>query len=132
MKVDRYTKLVLTIIAACLVWICLNGIPAATAQAQNDRFAISAAGHTFLRAYRLNVSTGEIDLCSLENGCKPIPGSRVQSGACWSVRYRTFEALDRVVQNVPCRHLFRVDTSPDESSRRLISHINVWATPWAL
>ena len=78
MKVDRYTKLVLTIIAACLVWICFNGIPTATAQAQNDRFAISAAGHTFLRAYRLNVSTGEIDLCSLENGCKPIPGSRVQ------------------------------------------------------
>lgn len=78
MKPDRFTKAVLTIIAACLVWICLNGIPSASARAQSDRFAISAAGHTFLRAYRLNVNTGEVDICSLEKGCKPIPGSRVQ------------------------------------------------------
>ena len=34
MNVDAYTKAVLTIIAACLVWICLNGVtPVAGAQA---------------------------------------------------------------------------------------------------
>jgi hypothetical protein len=34
MNVDAYTKAVLTVIAACLMWICLNGVtPAASAQA---------------------------------------------------------------------------------------------------
>ena len=77
MKTDRYTKVVLTIMPACLVWVSLNGVPTPTAQAQSGRFAISAAGHNFLRAYRVNVNTGEMDICSYEKGCKPIPGSRV-------------------------------------------------------
>jgi len=35
MNPDLYTKTVLTIIAACLVWICVNGVtPTASAQAQ--------------------------------------------------------------------------------------------------
>ena len=35
MKTDAYTKVVLTVIAACLVWICANGaIPATQAQAK--------------------------------------------------------------------------------------------------
>ena len=34
MKIDLYTKAVLTVIAACLVWICVNGAtPVAQAQA---------------------------------------------------------------------------------------------------
>jgi hypothetical protein len=34
MTIDAYTKVVLTVIAACLVWMCLNGVtPAASAQA---------------------------------------------------------------------------------------------------
>jgi hypothetical protein len=34
MRVDAYTKAVLTVIAACLMWICLNGVtPVASAQA---------------------------------------------------------------------------------------------------
>jgi len=78
MNLDRYTNLVLTIIAAALVWMCLNGVRSPAARAQSNRFAISAAGNTFLRAYRLNVNTGEIDICSLEKGCTPIPDSRVQ------------------------------------------------------
>ncbi len=77
MKTDPYMRVILTIIAACLVWMSLNGIPAPTARAQSDRFAISAAGDTFLRAYRVNVNTGEMDICSFEKGCRPIPGSRV-------------------------------------------------------
>ncbi len=78
MKPDRYTKALLALIAGCLVWICLNDVPTASARAQGERFAISAAGDTFLRAYRLNVHTGEIDSCSFEKGCRPIPDSRVQ------------------------------------------------------
>ncbi len=77
MNADRYTKIIFTIIAGSLVWICIRGIPGPNVQAQTDRFAIAAARHTFLRAYRLNVNSGEIDICSLENGCKPIPDSRI-------------------------------------------------------
>lgn len=34
MKVDFYTKAVLTVIAVCLVWMCINGVtPVASAQA---------------------------------------------------------------------------------------------------
>ena len=34
MKPDLYTKFVLTVIAACLVWLCVNGVtPTALAQA---------------------------------------------------------------------------------------------------
>ena len=35
MKIDLYTKTILTVIAACLVWMCVTrGIPAASAQGQ--------------------------------------------------------------------------------------------------
>lgn len=35
MKIDAYTKAVLTVIALCLVWQCVNGVtPTALAQAQ--------------------------------------------------------------------------------------------------
>ncbi len=38
MTVDRYTKVVLTVIAACLVWLSLGGPSLITpVQAQNDR-----------------------------------------------------------------------------------------------
>ena len=40
MYVDRYTKLVLTVIAVCLVWISLGGPSLITsASAQGDGFA---------------------------------------------------------------------------------------------
>ena len=79
MRIDRYTKLLLTIIAVCLIWICVGRQPGAQAQAERPRFTISAAGgQFFLRAYRINVYTGEMDLCSLEKGCMPIPDTRVK------------------------------------------------------
>jgi len=39
MNVDRYTKCVLTVIAACLVWICVMGttLPVSAAQQQRQR-----------------------------------------------------------------------------------------------
>ena len=37
MKIDVYTKVVLTVIALCLVWQCVNGVtPAALAQPQSQ------------------------------------------------------------------------------------------------
>ena len=40
MKPDLYTKSVLTVIAACLVWLCVNGVtPTALAQAPRDAAA---------------------------------------------------------------------------------------------
>jgi hypothetical protein len=42
MRIDRYTKFVLTIIAACLVWLSLGGptvLP--TAQAQSNQVVIA-------------------------------------------------------------------------------------------
>lgn len=79
MRIDRYTKVLLTIIAACLIWISINSIAEVKAETERPRFAISAAGaEFFLRAYRVDVYTGEMDICSLEKGCKPIPDSRVK------------------------------------------------------
>jgi hypothetical protein len=34
---DRYTKTVLTVIAACLLWICLRDVAPVPAYAQTDR-----------------------------------------------------------------------------------------------
>ncbi len=41
MLTDVYTRGILTVIALCLVWLCLNGLaPAVTAQAQAQRVVI--------------------------------------------------------------------------------------------
>ncbi len=37
MRIDLYTKVVLTVIAACLVWICVSGAALAPVMAQNTR-----------------------------------------------------------------------------------------------
>ena len=45
MSVDRYTKLVLTVIALCLVWLSLNGPTLITpVTAQVDRQSVYIAG----------------------------------------------------------------------------------------
>ena len=42
MRIDRYTKFVLTIIAACLVWLSLGGpVVLPTAQAQSNQVVIA-------------------------------------------------------------------------------------------
>jgi hypothetical protein len=38
MRIDLYTKTVLTVIALCLLWLCVNGSPLSTpAYAEQDR-----------------------------------------------------------------------------------------------
>ena len=64
MNVDTYTKGVLTIIAACLVWMCLNGVtPAANAQAKLPQptpvVLVDANGMPIYTAEGLRVNTGK-------------------------------------------------------------------------
>lgn len=41
MEPDRYTEVVLTVMAACLIWLCVDGLtPAATAQAEVQRVVL--------------------------------------------------------------------------------------------
>jgi hypothetical protein len=40
MAVDRYTKFVLTVIAGCLLWICVAGVPSPLHAQQNTAFQI--------------------------------------------------------------------------------------------
>ncbi len=56
MAVDRYTKTVLTVIAACLVWLCVAGLPGA-AQAQQ---AVTLQNSTGAAVPVVIVGTGSI------------------------------------------------------------------------
>ncbi len=59
MKTDRYTKLILTIIALCLMVICLNGIPSEKqVQAQSGRYQIQPGGSGSV--FLLETSTGKV------------------------------------------------------------------------
>ena len=64
MNVDTYTKGVLTIIAACLIWMCLNGVtPAANAQAKLPQptpvVLVDANGIPIYGPEGLRVTTGK-------------------------------------------------------------------------
>jgi hypothetical protein len=65
MNVDAYTKGLLTVIAACLVWMCLNGVtPAASAQARAQLpqptpvVLVDAKGMPIFTAEGLRVNVG--------------------------------------------------------------------------
>jgi hypothetical protein len=63
MNVDAYTKGLLTVIAACLVWMCLNGVmPAANAQAKlpppTPVVLVDANGMPIFTAQGLRVNFG--------------------------------------------------------------------------
>ncbi len=61
MRIDRFTKFILTTIAICLVVICLNGIPSGKqVQAQGGRYAIQPGGSGSV--YLLETSTGKITI----------------------------------------------------------------------
>ena len=57
MQVDTYTKGLLTVIAACLVWMCLNGItPAAQAQAAPSRVVLVDANGNAIKVLPVMVA----------------------------------------------------------------------------
>ena len=76
MKTDRYTKAMLTIIALCLLWICANGVPTSTAQAQGGPYAIHGDGNG---VFRVDTRTGEI-VTFVDIGNDP------RSGKGWELR----------------------------------------------
>lgn len=57
MKTDQYTRTVLTVIALCLVWIAVNGVPSVDVQAQGGNFQISS---TQYGVFRVEAETGDI------------------------------------------------------------------------
>ncbi len=65
MKIDRSAKILLTVIAACLGWIALRGLPEATVHGQFEerarRFEMDPCGGANC-VFRLDTETGEIEL----------------------------------------------------------------------
>jgi hypothetical protein len=59
MQSDRYLKAVLTVIAACLVLICLNLVSSANATSEpSGKYFIAGGGERHI--YRLDTDSGEV------------------------------------------------------------------------
>ena len=96
MKIDLYTKTVLTVIAACLVWICISGVtPVARAQAQPDQAAQGPAvpptrvmlvdeENRPIHVQGLRVHSGGVPL-PVDVGASPLPVAvrSIQRGGAW-------------------------------------------------
>ncbi len=86
MNVDAYTNAVLTIIAACLVWICLNGVtPVAGAQAARPAPApviLVDANGTPLSAVPVIVGNPSLPV-EVTNRALAVAVQSIQRGAQW-------------------------------------------------
>ena len=91
MKIDLYTKAVLTVIAACLVWICVSGItPVAQAQAAQavapppTRVMLVDEENRPIHAQGLRVHFGGVPL-PVDVGSSPVPVAlrSIQRGGAW-------------------------------------------------
>ena len=62
MKIDLYTRTVLTVIAACLVWLCVNAVtPTAAAQADVQKVVlVDSRGLPVIGALGLRVNFGDL------------------------------------------------------------------------
>lgn len=90
MNVDTYTKGVLTIIAGCLVWMCLNGVtPAANAQAMPQPtpvVLVDANGMPIYTAEGLRVNIGKTVVpVTVANPSLPVSLRSIQRTAAWDV-----------------------------------------------
>jgi hypothetical protein len=95
MNVDTYTKGLLTVIAACLVWICVNGaIPAAQAQAgqpQPTRVVLVDANGAFVRALPVIVANQSMNVAvtnpqlpvTVTNQSLAVSVRGIQRGTVW-------------------------------------------------
>jgi len=95
MNVDTYTKGLLTVIAACLVWICLNGaIPAAQAQAGQPpptRVVLVDANGAFIRALPVIVANPSVNVAvtnpqlavAVSNTTIPVAVRSIERGTAW-------------------------------------------------
>ena len=98
MTIDAYTKGVLTVIAACLVWMCVNGMtPAASAQAGKPEPApvvlVDAKGTPLITSQGLLVNLGTKALpvvvgnvpmpVEIANPSLAVSVRSIQRGAAW-------------------------------------------------
>jgi hypothetical protein len=62
MKTDLYTRTILTVIAACLVWLCVNSLtPSALAQADVQKvMLVDTRGLPVIGALGLRVNFGDV------------------------------------------------------------------------
>ena len=91
MKIDLYTKAVLTVIAACLVWICVSGVtPVAQAQAPQaaspppTRVMLVDEDNRPIHAQGLRVHFGGMPV-PVDVGTSPLPVAlrSIQRGGAW-------------------------------------------------
>ena len=91
MKIDLYTKAVLTVIAACLVWICISGVtPVAQAQATQapapppTRVMLVDEANRPIHAQGLRVHFGGVPV-PVDVGTSPLPVAlrSIQRGGAW-------------------------------------------------
>jgi hypothetical protein len=93
MKTDAYTKAILTIIAACLMWMCLNGVtPVTQAQVKPPEPApvilVDAKGNPIFTAEGLRVNFGP----------KPLPVILTNDAVPVNVRNPALPVVLRAVQ----------------------------------
>lgn len=95
MNVDTYTKGLLTVIAACLVWMCLNGaMPAAQAQAgkpEPTRVVLVDGNGAPIRVLPVMVANPSINVgvtnaplsVAVSNPSLPVAVHSIQRGTSW-------------------------------------------------
>ncbi len=89
MKTDLYTKAVLTVIAMCLVWMCLNAaIPVARAQADRAQptpvILVNEKGAPIYTPQGLRVNLGAQPLPVIVNNAPlPVSVTSIQQGTAW-------------------------------------------------
>ena len=94
MKVDAYTKSVLTVIAACLVWMCINGAtPVARAQTgvtPTPVVLVDAKGSllealpvaVLNQSLRVEIANPSLTV-AVSNPTLPVSVQSIQRGASW-------------------------------------------------
>ena len=98
MTTDLYTKVILTVIASCLVWMCLNGMtPEALAQTRRPEptpvFLVDERGIALPTTQGLRVNVGSQPLqvavtnpplpVSISNAALPVRLTTIQRSAQW-------------------------------------------------
>lgn len=89
MKIDLYTKAVLTVIAACLVWICVSGVtPVAQAQTAAPappptRVMLVDEANRPIHAQGLRVHFGGVPVPVEMPSPLPVAVRSIQRGGAW-------------------------------------------------
>jgi hypothetical protein len=90
MNTDLYTKTVLTVIALCLVWMCVNGaIPVARAQTELVKptpvVLVNEKGFPIYlqQGLRVNLGPQPLPVTTANNAPFPVSVRSIQQGSAW-------------------------------------------------